>query len=87
LYKLIILSDAEAFLRKLCFADRDHFLRVRNIIASLSKDPFQGKPLKHTLKGSYSLRVGMYRIIYTTDHKIVTVYVLDIGHRKDVYRS
>jgi mRNA interferase RelE/StbE len=86
LYKLIILSDAEAFLKKLSFADRDLFVRVRNIIASLQQDPFQGKPLKHTLKGSYSLRVGMYRIIYTIDHKIITVYVLDIGHRKDVYR-
>jgi mRNA interferase RelE/StbE len=87
LYKLVILSDAEAFLKKLSFADRDHCVRVRNIIASLQKDPFQGKALKHTLKGCYSLRVGMYRIIYTVDHKIITVYVLDIGHRKDVYRS
>ena len=29
----------------------------------------------------------MYRIIYTVDRKIITVYVLDIGHRKDVYHS
>jgi mRNA interferase RelE/StbE len=87
LYKLLILSDAEAFLKQLSFSDRDHFVRIRNIIASLQKDPFQGKALKHTLKGSYSLRAGVYRIIYTVDHKIITVYVLDIGHRKDIYRS
>ena len=87
MFKLIILPDAEDFLKKLAFSDRDHFLRVRNVVASLQQDPFQGKPLKHTLKGCYSLRVGMYRIIYTVDRKIITVYVLDIGHRKDVYHS
>ena len=87
MYKLIILSDAEAFLKKLSSSDRGHFLRVRGVIASLAQDPFQGKALKHTLKGCYSLRVGMYRIIYTVDHKIITVHVLDIGHRRDIYRS
>jgi mRNA-degrading endonuclease RelE of RelBE toxin-antitoxin system len=28
----------------------------------------------------------MYRIIYSIAHNILTVYVLDIGHRREIYR-
>lgn len=42
-----------------------------------------GKPLRHTLKNLWSLRVGDYRIIYQIKEK--TVLILKIGHRKEVY--
>jgi len=86
LYKIIFLSDAQKFYKKLFESDRSKFERISNAIKSLQKDPFQGKPLKHKLKGKYSLRVGVYRILYQINQKIVTVYVLEIGHRKDVYK-
>jgi len=33
------------------------------------------------------LRVGDYRIIYSIESQIVTVHVIKIGHRKEVYEK
>ncbi len=77
MYKIILLPEAKKFYKRLYFSDRSHFLRVNHAIESLQKDPFQGKPLKHKLKGRYSLRVGMYQIIYLVERQKVIVYVLD----------
>lgn len=45
----------------------------------------QGKPLRGTLKGLWSIRVGDHRIIYTVAAD--EVWVLKIGHRKEAYRD
>ena len=42
-----------------------------------------GKPLRFTLKGLWSLRVGAYRVIYSIQGE--EVWVLKIGHRREVY--
>jgi mRNA interferase RelE/StbE len=34
----------------------------------------------------YRIRVGNYRVIYSVSDAEVTVWVIKIGHRKDVYR-
>ena len=41
------------------------------------------------LKGSdihYRIRAGVYRIIYSIQDEILVVEVINIGHRKNVYR-
>ena len=86
MYKVVLLPEAKKFYKKLYSADRAHFGRICNVLQSLQSDPFQGKPLKHKLKGQYSLRVGSYRVVYTVEKRKVTVCVLDIGHRKNVYK-
>lgn len=35
----------------------------------------------------YRIRVGQYRVIYRIEGKRVTVVVVKIGHRRDVYRQ
>lgn len=86
MYKVILLPDAEKSYQKLSFSDRSHFLRIARALESLKQDPFQGKPLKHKLKGRFSLRVGVYRIIYTVERQKVAAYILDIGHRRYIYQ-
>ena len=86
MYKVILLPEAEKSYRKLSFSERSHFLRVAQALESLKENPFQGKPLKHRLKGQFSLRVGVYRIIYTVEKQKITVYILDIGHRRYIYQ-
>lgn len=44
-----------------------------------------GKPLRGTLKGLWSIRVGDRRIIYAIAGD--EVYVLRIGHRREAYRD
>ena len=62
------------------------YKRVASVLDGFEKNPYQGKALKGQLKGRYSYRVGSYRIIYSVHQHILTVYVIDIGHRRDVYR-
>ena len=87
MYKLAMAAPAEHFYQKLYYSDREHFKRIDIALESLKKDPFQGKPLKFELKGQFSLRVGFYRIVYTIERKQILVIVLDIGHRRDVYKK
>lgn len=35
----------------------------------------------------YRIRIGDYRVIYDIEDAIVTVVVIDAGHRRDVYRD
>lgn len=56
----------------------------RAILARLPTEPEKyGKPLRFTLKGLWSLRVGDWRIIYRIAAD--EVWILKIGHRRDVY--
>jgi mRNA interferase RelE/StbE len=86
LYKVILLPEAEKFYKKLYTSDKSHFRRIAQALESLRRDPFQGKSLKHKLKGKYSLRVGSYRVIYVVEKRKITVYIFDIGLRRDVYQ-
>ena len=60
----------------------------RAIEEKLMVDPLKyGLPLKRNLKGDMKLRVGDFRIIYSISKNTVTVHVLKIDHRKDVYEK
>jgi mRNA interferase RelE/StbE len=86
LYKVILLSEAQKVYKNLYITNKKLFERINNALEALRSDPYMGKPLKDRLKGKYSLRVGVYRIIYSVDKHEITVYILDIGHRRDIYR-
>lgn len=54
----------------------------------LLREPYRvGKRLLPPLDDRLSARRGTYRIIYRVDDKARMVTVVDIGHRRDVYRS
>ena len=58
------------------------------IETKLMVDPIQfGLPLKKNLKGLMKLRVGNYRIVSSIQKKTVMVFVIKIGHRKEVYKK
>jgi mRNA interferase RelE/StbE len=60
------------------------FLRDRLLPAD---DPRQwGKPLHGEKRGLWRYRVGDYRLICDIQDEQITVLVLELGHRKDVYR-
>lgn len=46
-----------------------------------------GTPLKQNLKSLMKLRVGNYRIIYSVEKDTVIVFVIKIGHRKEIYKT
>jgi mRNA interferase RelE/StbE len=45
------------------------------------------KPLSGDFKGSYKLRAGDYRAIYTLDKSSASIFVRFVGHRSEIYRS
>jgi mRNA-degrading endonuclease RelE of RelBE toxin-antitoxin system len=46
-----------------------------------------GKQLLLPLDDRFSARRGTYRVIYRIDDEAHVVTVVDIGHRRDVYRT
>ncbi len=67
--------------------DNKYIIR-RAIEEKLMVDPIKfGLPLRRNLKGYMKLRVGDYRIIYSIQKQTVTVHIIKIGHRKDVYKG
>lgn len=53
----------------------------------LVQTPYRvGKQLMPPLADRYSARRGTYRIIYRIDDRARTVTVVDVDHRRDVYR-
>ncbi|MEX2437706.1 MAG: type II toxin-antitoxin system RelE/ParE family toxin [Candidatus Babeliales bacterium] len=58
----------------------------RAIKEKLSTDPITfGKPLRYSLKGYRSLRVGNYRVVFTIQREQNRVIIVAIKHRKDAY--
>jgi mRNA interferase RelE/StbE len=53
----------------------------------LSQPHRVGKRLLAPLDDRFSARRGTYRVIYRIDDKTRVVSVVDIGHRRDVYRT
>jgi len=82
-YSLFILPRAQKELAQL---NVGAFARVRDAIRELANDPRPPGCLKLTGRDGWRLRVGEFRVIYEIDdaHRLVTV--LNVGHRRDVYR-
>ncbi len=57
------------------------------LVGPLLANPHRvGRPLQGDLVGLHSARVGAYRIVYEVDQGSLTVRVIYIDHRADVYR-
>jgi len=53
----------------------------------LIQDPVKlGLPLKGTLKGLYRYRIGDYQIIYVIDQAEKKIVILNVNHRKKIYK-
>jgi len=84
-YKIIFSKNAEKFLNSI---DKKTGLRI---IEKVKELPTNSKNLDiKKLKSKYDLyrlRVGNFRIIYSFQHEQLIIYVVVIGHRKDVYKN
>lgn len=85
-YNLELSNQAERVLQKIAKREPVLYERLARALDDLEQNPFQGKPLKGQLEGHYSYRVGSYRILYLIRRDQLLVIVIDIGHRRDIYR-
>jgi mRNA-degrading endonuclease RelE of RelBE toxin-antitoxin system len=61
---------------------------IEFIFGPLADNPLRvGAPLRAPFIGQWRARRGEYRVRYRVDEVGQVVYVLDIDHRRDVYRG
>ena len=60
--------------------------KILSRIKKLSDDPRPAGCEKLTGQERYRLRQGRYRIVYSIQDDKLTIWVVKVGHRKDIYR-
>lgn len=83
-WKIEYNKEAVRNLEKISTSDKN---KIFEGIENLKQNPDLGKQLVGPLKGLRSLRIGKYRAIYKKELQIITIIILTIGHRKNIYRS
>ena len=82
-YKLSIRRKAQKQLAKLPVNDYE---KVKHAIIELAGNPRPKGAKKLKGRDGWRVRQGDYRIIYEIEDDVLIVIVLDVGHRKDIYR-
>jgi mRNA interferase RelE/StbE len=86
------IAETATFIKKI---EKAGFKTVYNKIINyvypqLRKNPFYGpniKRLKGEFSGLYRYRIGQYWLFYAVDSDKIFVYIIDIDHRKDIYKK
>ena len=77
--KKSVLKDFESIPRK-------DLQRIISAIQLLADDPRPPQSKKLSGFEQYRLRQGDYRILYSIQDDLLIVFVVAVGHRKDIYR-
>jgi mRNA interferase RelE/StbE len=85
MYKVELSREAQRFYER---CDKAVSRKLSRCFAALERNPRAGnnvKALKGRLAGSYRYRLGDLRVVYTINDRAITVYVITIAKRSDVY--
>lgn len=80
MYRIVIKKKAKKYIESLPLNEK------KRIVSAIEQLP-NGEDIKK-LKGHddlLRLRVGNYRVVYTVDHGVLTVVVIDAGPRGQIY--
>ena len=82
-YKIFFKRSVEKDLKSIPKKD---LRRILDCITMLAEDP--RPPGSEKLSGleRYRVRQGRYRIVYSIQDDELTIWVVKVGHRKDIYR-
>jgi mRNA interferase RelE/StbE len=83
-YSLEFTKKARDGLNKIHPTQRD---RVLSALELLSVNPFVSKAVRLSGTDSMRVRVGNYRIVYQVFESTLLIQVVNISHRRDVYRN
>lgn len=82
-YFVSIKQSALKSLKSIAHEDR---LPIIAAIDQLKVNPAAGGVLKGEYSGLRRIRIGSYRVVYEVHDEKLTVLVIRIGHRREVYR-
>jgi mRNA interferase RelE/StbE len=86
-WRVEINRTTEKQIQKLNRAAQESIIRFLRERVEVADNPRQwGKPLHGDKGGLRRYRVGDYRLICDIQDERITVVVVTVGHRKDVYR-
>lgn len=86
-WQIEITRTAEKQIQKLDRVAQQSIVRFLRERLKTADNPRQwGKPLHGDKQGLWRYRVGEYRLICDIQDEKITILVLRVGHRKDVYR-
>ena len=84
MYRRIVRKQAQRNLDRL---PKRGFEAIKATIDDLANDPRPKGVVKiRSREGTWRVRQGDYRIVYSIDDDLKTITVLDIDHRKQAYR-
>ena len=87
-YKVLFTEKAKKQLHKL---DKQRFIIIMNWIGknleNCENPRLFGKALTADRSEQWRYRIGDYRLITRIDDEMITVFVLEVCHRKNVYRN
>ena len=87
MYKVEFSIDSANYIRKMDNSTRATLLKWINKNLVNCEDPrVHGKSLTGNKKGIWRYRVGNYRILCDIQDEILTILVLEIGHRSKIYK-
>ena len=72
--------------RDLARIPKQDVARIMERVLALAEDPRPRGCEKLSSQERYRVRQGNYRIIYSVQDEELTVWVVKVGHRRDVYR-
>lgn len=81
-YKIEIKKSAQKELKSL---PNKELKKVIEKISSLATNPRPAGCKKLSGDEKYRIRVGNYRVLYSIEDDILTIFIVKAGHRKDVY--
>ena len=84
MFKVKLTAKAKKELKKI---SRQRQLALGQIFDELKDFPNLGKPLGRELKGKFSYRINVYRILYKVNKEDKIIYVLTAGHRSSAYQK
>lgn len=62
-------------------------LRIQGVVATLESNPLPPVATQLVGRDAYRIRVSDYRIVYTIHKDILTITVISVGHRREIYRK
>ena len=83
-YQIVINRKALDFLNSL---PKKFQRQIAAKIDSLTNNPFPSVCKKLLNTDFYRIRSGNYRIIYSVSRQKITIFILRIGDRKDIYKK
>lgn len=75
----------KAVIKSLEKINEPYYSKIKTAILNLANNPRPAGYKKLKGRDGFRIRVADYRIIYDIFDDILTVDVIDLGHRKDIY--